>query len=97
MKIPTYKIQRIWALSMAGNPEAMAEMQKLHARYPELNERYALFRAAINRIRSGEAKKRKKTRHKAEPTTWTRAQDKFESSTAGNVVIVQGGATGLKR
>lgn len=97
MNIPTHKLQRIWALAMAGNQEAITEMQKIHARYPELDERYSRFRSAINRIRSGEAKKRKRSGFKGEPTTWTKAKEKFESSTTGNVVIVQGGGTGLKR
>lgn len=97
MNVSTHKLQRIWALSMAGNADAIAEMQRLHARYPELNERYQRFKAAIQRIRSGSAKKTKKGGVRGGPTPWTKNQEKFLTSTTGSVKLVQGGATGLKR
>ena len=97
MNIPTHRLQRIWALSMAGDPEAIAEMNRLHSRYPELNERYKRFKLAILRIRSGATKKVKRSPPKGNPTQWTKNKEKFFESTTGSVRLVQGGATGLKR
>jgi len=97
MHITDEELRRIWALSMAGDPGAVAKKQSLHAQNPELDARFERYKVTINRIRTEVPKKPKRNGFKGEPTTWTRAKDKFQSSTTGNVVLVQGGSTGLKR
>lgn len=57
MNITTHKVKLIWALSMAGNTAAQAEMKILHNDYPQLNEKFSRFKLAIDRIRAGVTKK----------------------------------------
>ncbi|UXC19129.1 hypothetical protein [Comamonas squillarum] len=97
MDIPHQELHRIWVRALAGLPGAETELEALHAKHPELVERFERFKTTLDRIRSGKTKKRKKPTRKANPTNWTKAQDSFLSSTTGSVKLVQGGATGLKR
>ena len=94
MDISHRTLHRIWALSIAGDPKAIAEKERIHAAHPEMDERFADFKRALSRMK--DAKKRKKV-HKATPTVWTKAQEKFLTSTNGKAIPVSGGSTGLKR
>lgn len=96
MKIADSRIRRVWAMSIGGFPDAVAEKERLHAQHPELDALFEEFKVVLKRSR-GAKKKKKKVVRKPSPTVWTRAQEKFLTSTTGNAVPVQGGGTGLKR
>jgi len=96
MDIPHQTLHRIWSLSIAGDADALAEKERLHAAHPELDRRFTDFSRALARMKSGK-KKKKKPAHKFVPTVWTKAQERFLTSTNGNAIPVSGGATGLKR
>ncbi|MFN3731325.1 hypothetical protein [Comamonas testosteroni] len=96
MKIADPRIRRVWAMAIGGFPAAVAEKERLHARYPELDAQFEEFKTVLKRSR-GTKKKKKKSVHKSSPTVWTKAREKFLTSTTGNAIPVQGGATGLKR
>jgi len=95
MDISHRTLHRIWALSIAGDPKAIAEKERIHAAHPEMDERFADFKRALSRMK--DTKKKRKTVHKAAPTVWTKAQEKFLTSTNGNAIPVRGGSPGLKR
>lgn len=95
MDISHQTLHRIWALSIAGDPKAIAEKERIHAAHPAMDERFDEFKQALARMK--DSKKKRKTIRKHAPTVWTQAQEKFLTSTNGKAIPVSGGSTGLKR